>query len=55
MILPSISAPSNNARAGFAIVPWFGLNIAAFERSWYRQHAVSADDAGEFREQGVRA
>jgi hypothetical protein len=29
---------------------WFGLNIVAFERSWYGQHAVSADDAGEFRQ-----
>jgi hypothetical protein len=27
----------------------FATNIGAFERAWYGQHAVSADDAGEFR------
>jgi len=27
----------------------FAMNIAAFERAWYGQHAVSADDAAEFR------
>jgi hypothetical protein len=27
----------------------FAANIAAFERAWYGQHAVSADDTGEFR------
>jgi hypothetical protein len=37
------------ARAFSEARQWFGLNIAAFERSWYGQHAVSADDAGEFR------
>lgn len=29
---------------------WFAANIVAFERAWYGQHAVSADDAGEFRQ-----
>ena len=28
----------------------FAANIAAFERAWYGQHAVSAEDAAEFRE-----
>jgi hypothetical protein len=28
----------------------FGLNVAVFERAWYGQHQVSAEDAGEFRE-----
>ena len=27
----------------------FAANIAAFERAWYGQHAVSAEDAAEFR------
>jgi len=27
----------------------FAANIAAFERAWYGQHEVSADDAAEFR------
>jgi hypothetical protein len=27
----------------------FATNIAVFERAWYGQHAVSSDDAGEFR------
>ena len=27
----------------------FAANVVAFERAWYGQHAVSADDAGEFR------
>jgi hypothetical protein len=27
----------------------FATNVAAFERAWYGQHTVSADDAGEFR------
>ena len=27
----------------------FAANIAAFERAWYGQHAVTADDAAEFR------
>jgi hypothetical protein len=28
----------------------FATNVAAFERAWYGQHAVSADDTGEFRQ-----
>jgi hypothetical protein len=35
---------STNARAGCA------ANIAAFEGAWYGQHAVSNDDADEFRQ-----
>jgi hypothetical protein len=27
----------------------FAVNVAAFERAWYGQHDVSADDAAEFR------
>ena len=27
----------------------FAVNIAAFERAWYGQHEVTADDAAEFR------
>jgi hypothetical protein len=28
----------------------FAVNIAAFERAWYGQHDVSADDAAGFRQ-----
>ena len=28
----------------------FGQNVTAFERAWYGQHAVSAEDAAEFRQ-----
>jgi hypothetical protein len=30
----------------------FAVNVAAFERAWYGQHAVSAEDAAEFRARG---
>jgi uncharacterized protein DUF4129 len=35
----------------------FAANITAFERAWYGQHAVSADDAAEFRArtQGIKS
>jgi hypothetical protein len=38
------------ARAFTEACELFGVNIAAFERAWYGEHAVTADDAGAFRE-----
>jgi hypothetical protein len=37
------------ARAFAEARQMFAANIVAFERAWYGQHEVSADDAGEFR------
>jgi hypothetical protein len=37
------------ARAYPAVREPFAANILAFERAWYGQHAVSADDVAQFR------